>query len=63
MRGTGDRGGSFGLGLAIVRAVAESHGGRVRLEHPPTGARFVVELPAAARADAPQSAPEPQLAR
>ena len=33
VRGAGDRGGSFGLGLAIVRAVAESHGGSVRLEH------------------------------
>ncbi len=51
VRGAGDRGGSFGLGLAIVRAVAESHGGSVRLEqtHPgaePPGARFVVSLPA-----------------
>jgi two-component system, OmpR family, sensor kinase len=49
VRGVGDRGGSFGLGLAIVRAVAESHGGSVALE--PTGegsgARFVVRLPAA----------------
>ena len=51
VRGAGDRGGSFGLGLAIVRAVAESHGGSVKLsqthpgaEHP--GARFVVTLPA-----------------
>jgi signal transduction histidine kinase len=51
VRGAGDRGGSFGLGLAIVRAVAESHGGTVRLEqtHPGAerpGARFVVSLPA-----------------
>jgi signal transduction histidine kinase len=52
VRGAGDRGGSFGLGLAIVRAVAESHGGSVTLQstHPGAenpGARFVVTLPAA----------------
>ncbi len=51
VRGAGDRGGSFGLGLAIVRAVTESHGGSVVLEqtHPGAerpGARFVVILPA-----------------
>jgi two-component system OmpR family sensor kinase len=51
VRGAGDRGGSFGLGLAIVRAVAESHGGSVILQptHPGAerpGARFVVTLPA-----------------
>ncbi len=54
VRGAGDRGGSFGLGLAIVRAVAESHGGSVALEPthrdgPTTGARFVVRLPLAAQ--------------
>jgi two-component system, OmpR family, sensor kinase len=57
VRGAGDRGGSFGLGLAIVRAVAESHGGSVLLEHThgdagdgsePYGARFVVRLPMSA---------------
>jgi two-component system OmpR family sensor kinase len=58
VRGAGDRGGSFGLGLAIVRAVAESHGGSVSLEqtHPGAerpGARFVVSLPAVS-ADAPK---------
>ena len=30
VRGAGDRGGSFGLGLAIVQAVAASHGGTRR---------------------------------
>jgi two-component system, OmpR family, sensor kinase len=52
VRGTGDRGGSFGLGLSIVQAVASSHGGVVTLEsshigHPPDarGARFLVSLP------------------
>jgi two-component system OmpR family sensor kinase len=46
-RGTGDRSGSSGLGLSIVRAVAESHRGSVRLEEPldGRGARFVVRLP------------------
>ncbi|HEV3323499.1 MAG TPA: HAMP domain-containing sensor histidine kinase [Solirubrobacteraceae bacterium] len=48
VRGAGDRGGSFGLGLAIVRAVAQSHGGTVELENvTPHGARFVVRLPLA----------------
>ncbi len=48
VRGAGDRGGSFGLGLAIVQAVAASHGGSVKAESTPgsDGARFVVSLPA-----------------
>ena len=47
-RGTGDRSGSSGLGLSIVRAVADSHRGSVRLEQPldGRGARFVVRIPA-----------------
>ena len=46
-RAHGDRSGSSGLGLAIVRAVAESHHGSVRLEPPldGRGARFVVRFP------------------
>jgi two-component system OmpR family sensor kinase len=47
-RGEGDRSGSSGLGLSIVRAVAASHNGSVTLEPPldGRGARFVVRLPA-----------------
>ena len=52
VRGTGDRGGSSGLGLSIVHAVAESHGGRVTIESPTSngatrarGTRFEVTLP------------------
>ena len=47
-RGAGDRSGSSGLGLSIVRAVAHSHAGTVSLEEPldGRGARFVVRLPA-----------------
>jgi two-component system OmpR family sensor kinase len=48
-RGSGEHSGSSGLGLSIVRAVAESHQGSVRLEEPldGRGARFVVRIPAA----------------
>jgi two-component system, OmpR family, sensor kinase len=51
-RGAGDRSGSSGLGLSIVRAVAESHQGSVRLEEPldGRGARFVVRLPLSSQA-------------
>ncbi len=72
VRGAGDRGGSFGLGLAIVHAVAGSHGGSVRLEDAAavpgeaaerSGARFVVLLPGRSDpADAAAQAPEPVLA-
>ena len=50
VRGVGDSGGSTGLGLAIVHAVATGHDGSVRVEPTPGsgGARFVVQLPAAA---------------
>lgn len=49
VRGVGDRGGSSGLGLAIVHAVAESHGGEVRYEDADPGARFIVTLPLSGR--------------
>lgn len=38
--------GGVGLGLAIVRAVADAHGGDVLIEDNAPGARFVVRLPA-----------------
>jgi signal transduction histidine kinase len=49
-RASSDRGGSSGLGLSIVRAVADSHSGTVVLEPPldGRGARFVVRLPSSA---------------
>ncbi len=48
-RRDGAVGGSFGLGLAIVQAVAVAHGGSVTLERSrlgDAGARFVVTMPA-----------------
>ena len=37
----------LGLGLYIVRLVAEHHGGRVRVDNLPTGVRFLVSVPLA----------------
>ena len=65
VRGTGDRGGSSGLGLSIVHAVAQSHGGTVTIESPTLngtgrahGTRFAVTLPLSrsARAAVPVAA-------
>jgi len=47
VRGGGDGGRGSGLGLSIVRAVAELNGGSVSLERPNngTGTRFVIRIP------------------
>jgi len=48
-RGSGGHRSGAGLGLAIVRAIAEAHHGSVRLvSEPGRGATFGIELPAAA---------------
>jgi signal transduction histidine kinase len=64
VRGGGEVAGSSGLGLAIVRAVAQSHGGEVTVSEGDDGhgARFVVRIPAADSA-IPADSPTPALAR
>jgi signal transduction histidine kinase len=62
-RGGGDSApaGSSGLGLAIVRAVADAHGGQVELcDSQGQGARFLVTLPATGDAAATATAPLPE---
>jgi signal transduction histidine kinase len=58
VRRGGESAGSTGIGLAIVRAAAQRHGGDVRVEatHPEsdTGARFVVRVAAHVPASEPQ---------
>jgi signal transduction histidine kinase len=49
--GASEREGGVGLGLALVKSIAERHGGTVRCEdRPGGGASFVVELPVLAAA-------------
>jgi two-component system OmpR family sensor kinase len=46
--GASERAGGVGLGLALVRSIAERHNGTVRCEDRPDGARgasFVLRLP------------------
>jgi signal transduction histidine kinase len=44
------RGESSGLGLAIVQAIAEAHGGRVDLDSTPgAGATFTIVVPTGER--------------
>ncbi len=59
VRGGGDVGGSFGLGLAIVQAVARSHNGAVEVSSGrPKGTRFTVTLPGAPAKPTDPTAPE-----
>jgi signal transduction histidine kinase len=52
--GASEREGGVGLGLALVKSIAERHGGTVRCEdRPGGGASFVVELPVLAAAQEP----------
>jgi two-component system, OmpR family, sensor kinase len=54
----GDEG--FGLGLSIVRAIADAHGGSVCVEDAvPTGARFVITLPTGRSGPAAEEDPWP----
>lgn len=44
--GASEREGGVGLGLSLVKSIAERHGGRIRCEERPGGgARFVLDLP------------------
>jgi two-component system phosphate regulon sensor histidine kinase PhoR len=49
-----------GIGLALVKHIAESHGGRVRVESPVTedrrGSAFEISIPVASEAPAPEGA-------
>ena len=50
--GASEREGGVGLGLALVKSIAQRHGGTVRCEaRPGGGASFIVELPLAALQD------------
>jgi signal transduction histidine kinase len=52
--GASEREGGVGLGLALVKSIAERHGGTVRCEdRPGGGASFVVELPVLVAAQEP----------
>jgi signal transduction histidine kinase len=52
--GRGEAAGGWGLGLALVRQIAQIHGGSARYEQPDgLGAQFIVELPGQRTADHP----------
>jgi signal transduction histidine kinase len=58
--GAGQRPGRLGLGLAIVRAIVEAHGGRLEIASAPgAGARFALVLPALPGGDVEWLPPTP----
>ncbi|MEX1178288.1 MAG: HAMP domain-containing sensor histidine kinase [Nitriliruptor sp.] len=52
---SGDAPGSTGLGLAVVQAVVDAHGGWVELDTGADGTRFQLHLPHAGASDAPEA--------
>jgi signal transduction histidine kinase len=59
VRLNGNSAGGTGLGLAIARAIAHQHHGRVTCDPCKSGARFTLELPAAADPSPQRAAPVP----
>jgi signal transduction histidine kinase len=51
--GSAVRGPGSGLGLVLCRHLVGAHGGRIRVESSPAGARFVVQLPRAGGVSGP----------
>ena len=61
--GHAEQAGGVGLGLSLVKQIAERHGGSVRCEaREGGGSRFVIELPDAAPAPAPRAPSTPRTA-
>jgi len=56
---TKEPGHGTGLGLSICYSIVESHGGRMAIERPPSGAAFRLDLPRAPTDALPPSAAEP----
>ncbi len=51
----------MGLGLPIVHQIVTDHGGQIRVEdHPPTGSRFVIDLPVIQPGNGPGPRPGPE---
>src|SRR5439155_16406454 len=61
--GHAEQAGGVGLGLSLVKQIAERHGGSVRCEaRPGGGSSFVIELPDDASAPSPRPSATPRTA-